>query len=203
MDHLCSSRSTVLGQWSGLPSNKPCWEGPLHSSHGPQPTQAARQASRLRYSDSQVTAVNCQSSPPFLPLPPGQSPSKGRYQLFCDIQRSGMSETGQPVASDPHGLGFYGFPQPGTHPGGVESTWQSPVSASPEPQSSGRMWVSPLYFPNRGAPLMCVLHMWHICIYMYIYIYIYTYICKYLNSGMQCARCNCVNLQLGMLQIQQ
>ena len=90
--------------------------------------------------------------------------------LLQHTAASGMSNTeilsflGSLRPRDPGLIPLYpqrtGVLWPDTHPGSVESVWQSPTSACSEAQSSGGMRViSPTsLFPARGAPqfLICV-----------------------------------------------
>jgi hypothetical protein len=150
MDHLCSSRPTMLEQWNRPSPKEPCLISPRKASQCFNPPDQTK--------DSHPSG-NCSGS--FFPLPPspfgpgadGAAPRT--LTLFSALLQhtaaSGMSNTeilsflGSLRPRDPGLIPLYpqrtGVLWPDTHPGSVESVWQSPTSACSEAQSSGGMRV--------------------------------------------------------------
>jgi hypothetical protein len=76
MDHLCSLRSAVLEQWSRLPSNE------LYVSNLPELARLSHPCGKL---------PELSRYPPLSPW--ARVCPRVRFQLFWDIQRSGMSKS--------------------------------------------------------------------------------------------------------------
>ena len=78
--------------------------------------------------------------------------------MSCDAQQLETVIPGLPEAQGPQTAPsppqFRGFPQPDAHTGSVERAPQSPESACPEPQSSGRTRVLSIYFPRAHCPTL-------------------------------------------------